>query len=173
MGRIRNITFGYRLANGTVLINEQEAETVRAVFANYLAGLPLSQIAALCSESLVPYSETASAWNKNMVKRIIDCEKYTGTGVYPTIIDKQDFTAANQSKAERYKGKYTPHKKKESPIASAEPHTYKQTLEVTRLQNEVKRQFESRAPDREHIKLLIFKCATAKYAALSAKRSDK
>ena len=44
--RNRNIPFGYQYQNGVLAIHPQESQTVRAVFAAYLSGEPLSKIAA-------------------------------------------------------------------------------------------------------------------------------
>ena len=45
----------------------------------------------------VPYNEGV-VWNKNMVKRIIENEKYLGTDKYPQLIDEDIFRRANATK---------------------------------------------------------------------------
>ena len=48
----------------------------------------------------VPYNEGV-AWNKNMVKRIIENEKYLGTDKYPQLIDEDTFRRANAKKVKK------------------------------------------------------------------------
>ena len=47
--------------------------------------------------ALVPYNE-GTTWNKNMVKRIIENEKYLGTDKYPQLIDEDTFRRANATR---------------------------------------------------------------------------
>lgn len=46
----------------------------------------------------VSYNGVSSAWNKNMVKRILENEKYLGRNGYPAIIDEDTFCRANMRK---------------------------------------------------------------------------
>lgn len=48
----------------------------------------------------VPYS-ISTAWNKNMVKRILENEKYLGTDKYPQLIDADTFRKANALRIEK------------------------------------------------------------------------
>ena len=81
--RNRNIPFGYQYRNGVPAVHPQESQTVRAVFAAYLSGEPLSKIAANLTAKLVEYLPGHSQWDKARVKRLLDNVKYTGEGLPP------------------------------------------------------------------------------------------
>ena len=96
--RNRNIPFGYQYRNGVLAVHPQESQTVRAVFAAYLSGEPLSKIAAHLTAKLVEYLPGRWQWDKARVKRILDNSKYIGDSDYPPIIKERDFQMAHQKK---------------------------------------------------------------------------
>ena len=96
--RNRNIPFGYQYQNGVLAVHPLESQTVRAVFAAYLGGEPLSKIAAHLTAKLVEYLPGHWHWDKARVKRLLDNAKYTGEGDFPPIIKEKDFQMAHQKK---------------------------------------------------------------------------
>ena len=50
------------------------------------------------SESGIPYHETSLTWNKNMVKRILENARYTGSDNFYPLISEEMFTSANEKK---------------------------------------------------------------------------
>ena len=96
--RNRNIPFGYQYQNGALIAHPQESQTVRAVFAAYLSGEPLSRIAARLTAKLVEYLPGCWHWDKARVKRILDNAKYTGEGDFPQLITEKQFQMAHQKK---------------------------------------------------------------------------
>ena len=68
---------------------------VLTIFSEYLAGKSLNAIAKSMS---VPYNDNVG-WNKNMVKRVLENEKYLGTDVYPQLISDDIFKAVNERKS--------------------------------------------------------------------------
>ncbi len=97
MAKNRTIPFGYMMQNGIITANPKEVLAVVTIFSEYLAGKSLSEIAA---EMDVPYSEN-SKWNKNMVKRIIENEKYLGTPIFPQLISEEIFRSANEKRVKK------------------------------------------------------------------------
>ena len=96
--RNRSIPFGYQYQNGVLTAHPQESQTVRAVFAAYLSGEPLSKIAAHLTAKLVEYLPGRWQWDKARVKRLLDNDKYIGNGEFPPIIKGKDFRMAHQMK---------------------------------------------------------------------------
>ena len=97
MPKNRIIPFGYCMKNGEIITEPKEVYAVVTIFNEYLKGKSLLEIAALME---VPYSENSS-WNKNMVKRIIENDRYLGTEKYPQIIDKETFKLANEKRVRK------------------------------------------------------------------------
>ncbi len=97
MAKNRKFPFGYMMQNGTITTNPKEVLAVVTIFRSYLNGESLVDIAKAME---VPYNEGV-AWNKNMVKRIIENEKYLGTDKYPQLIDEDTFRRANAKKEKK------------------------------------------------------------------------
>jgi len=93
----RTIPFGYMMQNGEITTNPTEVLAVVTIFSDYLAGHSLLDIAKRME---VPYSEGA-VWNKNMVKRILENDKYLGTDKFPQLISEEMFRAVNEKKSRK------------------------------------------------------------------------
>ena len=74
----RKIPFGYMICGGLILPHPQEADAVRYIFGQYLAGASLLTIAEGMTRQDIRYHQHTAEWNKNMVKRILENAKYTG-----------------------------------------------------------------------------------------------
>lgn len=83
--------FGYRIENGTAVIDESAATKLRQLYENYLSGMSLSKAAA---EAGIPtYHETA--------KRLMETAHYLGDDFYPAIIDKATYQKAQEERIRR------------------------------------------------------------------------
>ena len=98
MSKNRVIPFGYCMRNGEITVDFNESKAVARIFEEYLNGSSLQQIARLMELEKIRYSEDSEHWNKNMVKRIIENEKYLGNEKYPQIIGEKFFTHANEKR---------------------------------------------------------------------------
>lgn len=83
--------FGYRIENGTAVIDESASTKLRQLYENYLSGMSLSKAAA---EAGIPtYDETA--------KRLMETAHYLGDDFYPAIIDKATYQKAQEERIRR------------------------------------------------------------------------
>ena len=98
MPKNRIIPFGYCMKNGEIITEPNEVYAVEEIFGEYLKGKSLLQIAKLMEFEKIKYTEDSGHWNKNMVKRIIENEKYLGTDKYPQLIDEDIFKRANEKR---------------------------------------------------------------------------
>lgn len=94
MAKNRIIPFGYCMKNGEITTEPNEVYAVAEIFGEYLEGKSLLQIAKLMESEKIRYNSDSDHWNKNMVKRIIENEKYLGTDKYPQLIDEDIFRQA-------------------------------------------------------------------------------
>ena len=101
MPKNRVIPFGYSMRNGEITVDFNESKAVARIFEEYLNGSSLQQIARLMELEKIRYSEDSEHWNKNMVKRIIENEKYLGNEKYPQIIGEKFFTQANEKRVSK------------------------------------------------------------------------
>ena len=163
----RSIPFGYCIVNGKYALNTAESKTVQKIFADYISGKSLKNIAA---EMQIPYNIGKAQWNKNMVCRVLENRKYIGENGYPQIITARDFEQAAHIKEERntYRKPISQDKPQQSEIKITE---YTSTDEIQRMTNEINRLLDSENTDKDKVEELIFKCAQLKYAAIKEVRT--
>ncbi len=101
MAKNRVIPFGYCMKNGEITVDFTESKAVIKIFEEYLNGSSLLQIAKLMESEKIQYSEDSDKWNKNMVKRIIENDKYLGTDKHPQIISESFFDQANEKRVSK------------------------------------------------------------------------
>lgn len=101
MPKNRVIPFGYCMKNGEITAEPKEVYAVSTIFSEYLKGGSLLQIAKLMESEKIRYTAESEKWNKNMVKRIIENEKYLGNDKYPQIINENIFKQANEKQVRK------------------------------------------------------------------------
>ena len=101
MAKNRTIPFGYCMKNGEITTEPKEVYAVVTIFDEYLKGRSLSEIAKLMQSEKICYNAVSDKWNKNMVKRIIENNKYLGNETYPQIIDEETFRLANEKRVRK------------------------------------------------------------------------
>lgn len=93
--KIRKLPFGYKIEGGRPLVLPKEAEIVTMIFQQYAAGYSCMDLAETLKNQPVSY-DTARAWNKTMVARILNNRRYLGQMEYPAIIDEELFLQTSQ-----------------------------------------------------------------------------
>lgn len=96
MKQNRYLPFGYRIINGVLAIDKTEAEAVRHIYADYLSGQSYKSIAAKMSAGTVSYKTDSPAWNKHMVKRILENPRYTGEKGFLALIEPDYYQAVSE-----------------------------------------------------------------------------
>ena len=74
---------------------------MRCILRQYQAGASLLAIAEDMTRQGIRYHQHTAAWNKNMVKRILENSKYIGADNWPRLVSDEDFTAAQRLRTER------------------------------------------------------------------------
>ena len=86
------------MQKGEIIAEPTENQAVKDIFKLYLDGKSMSEIARQMSICQISYNGITFDWNKNMVKRILENEKYLGKDGYPVLIDNETFNHANARK---------------------------------------------------------------------------
>ena len=86
------------MQKGEIIAEPTESQAVKDIYKLYLNGKSMSEIARQMSISQISYNGITFDWNKNMVKRILENEKYLGKDGYPALIDSETFYCANARK---------------------------------------------------------------------------
>lgn len=95
MATNRKLPFGYEMRGGRVKDHPAEAETVRWIYRQYLAGLSYEKLTRELQRQAVPYLP-GKPWNKNMVARILVDERYLGAEQFPQVIEPQLYQAVRE-----------------------------------------------------------------------------
>ena len=97
----RKLPFGYELHDGAIRTNISESGCVLWIFLTYLEGASLSEIAKeLNIRGTARYNKTAN-WNKNMIDRILQDQRYCGDTLYPEIISSKIFQNVQRQRETR------------------------------------------------------------------------
>ena len=109
MKKKRYLPFGYRMNEGIIIPDTMESSAVHSIFENYRNGASLQTLAKQMQKSGLKYRENA-VWNKAMVARILDCEKYISEE-FPAILPVDLFIQVQRlrkDKAQIYGGSLNP-----------------------------------------------------------------
>ena len=107
MKKIRYLPFGYQIVQGKVIEKPSEKELVVELYQRYLQGCSIQQLTQYAGQYGIPYRENSTEWNKNMITRILEDERYWNGNTYPPIIGKEladKVTQIKRSKAAPYSG---------------------------------------------------------------------
>jgi DNA invertase Pin-like site-specific DNA recombinase len=79
-----SVPYGYVIRNGKIQISEKQAEVVRIIFKNYLAGMNMANIADLLNHAGVQKRTSNSdiIWHKASIRYILTNEHYTGNSIW-------------------------------------------------------------------------------------------
>lgn len=97
----RYVPFGYEITDGRPAVIPQEERLVKSAFELYISGKSFKNIAERFTMTGIEYREGKLDWNKNMIKRMIENERYCGKDDYPRIISDEVYKRANELKAKK------------------------------------------------------------------------
>lgn len=97
----RNVPFGYQWENGIITAHPAESKIVTEIFAAYIAGRSLLQIAEALNKNGIEYLPGVVGWNKARLKRVIEDVRYLGTESFPAIVEQTTFDKAQTVKFDR------------------------------------------------------------------------
>lgn len=91
----RLIRYGYKLLDGKLVPDENEALIVMEIFQKYVNGNSLKSIAEELNIRGIIYFGEKCGWNKRRIASMIEEQKYIGEKDYPKLISNELFEAAN------------------------------------------------------------------------------
>lgn len=90
---MRYIPYGYKIQDGAAVIDEKEADQVRALYSEYLSGLSLSSAAQKAGIKMYHAG----------IRLLLQNKRYLGDDYYPPIIDRETFEQAETERLKRAK----------------------------------------------------------------------
>ena len=161
------------MKNGEIVICPPEAECIERAYAAYADGASYAAIAETLQASGVRYHPDTPLWNKHMVKRILENERYTGKDEYPLIIQPELFERVAVIRA----GKAVKRKKVEKqpalpppPVPPTVPDRLTD-ISIARLENQINQELSKPILEPERLQDMIFQLAVKKYEAIRAYNS--
>lgn len=89
MKKIRYLPFGYQINAGNIMIHPKESTLICELYQKYLEGSSIKKLAEYADRSGIPYRENANGWNKNMISRILEDERYWKGDRFPVLISRE------------------------------------------------------------------------------------
>ena len=93
------ITYGYKIRDGEIRIDENQREIVLKIFETYLGGSSIRQVMQELNEAGIP-SPNGKPWVHGAVGNVLKNNRYTGGNQYPAIISKEMFEQAQVRRQE-------------------------------------------------------------------------
>lgn len=100
MGK-RKMPFGYEMKKGDATAKRKESDCVTWIYMAYNAGASLQEIASELNTRANIHYDTDKPWNKNMINRIIQDQRYSGDALYPEIVPEELYRAVQRRREER------------------------------------------------------------------------
>jgi len=95
----RHMPMGYKMVNGQIEVNEEQAQIVKAIFTDYIKGKSLKAIAKKLSDKGVLNANMKPNWNHGSVGKMLQNVKYQGDELYPRLISEATFKKAQELRA--------------------------------------------------------------------------
>ncbi len=95
----RHMPMGYKMINGLIEVNEEQAQIVKAIFTDYIKEKSLKAIAKKLSDKGVLNANMKPNWNHGSVGKILQNVKYQGDEFYPRLIDEATYKKAQDMRA--------------------------------------------------------------------------
>lgn len=193
----RKLPFGYQIKLGEVVLNPKEAELVDDIFRWYIGGDSYGVLVKKLREQPVPY-DVGKLWNKNMVARILEDKRYTGTEDFPTIISSEALASAKEKRCAkqvavqktpaqkllRQLSGYTATEQMERQVLDllngltghpeqvTAPPSVEKISSAVQLHRELETILEQQPINEEEAKRLIFAVAAEKYGAIGSEEYE-
>lgn len=101
MKKSRYFPFGYHMSDGKIAILPEESSLLQELFSSYLNGASLQHLADYAEQTGMRYRGNAAHWNKNMIARMLDDERYWNSKDYPSIVSKETGSAVISMRKQR------------------------------------------------------------------------
>ena len=82
---IKILWYGFTYKDKKLVINEEQAEAVRKIFEEYIAGKGTTEIAKLLTESKIPNKNGKEKWSASAISYIISNVRYKFVSFYQNI----------------------------------------------------------------------------------------
>ena len=165
MNTARIIPYGYKMENGVLLINEEEAEQVRRIFELRSGGIGVYAIGKTLYEEQIPFFSDTRDKAIKKASAILYKPIYTGAKGYPANVDKETFDKVQAMKPQAFR------KPKNEEVAEIETEEYQfiANEETETMRAKIEQMITDRTVDGTAVREMIFALAAQNYSCIRRK----
>ena len=161
----RLIPYGYKMENGVLLVNDEEAEQVRRIFEMRVNDMGVYAIGKMLYEEQIPFFTDTRDKAIKKASAILYKPIYTGAKGYPAIVDKDTFDKVQAMKPQAFR------KPKNEEVAEIETEEYQfiANEETETMRAKIEQMITDRTVDGTAVREMIFALAAQNYLCIQRK----
>ena len=161
----RLIPYGYKMENGVLLVNEEEAEQVRRIFEMRVNDMGVYAIGKMLYEEQIPFFSDTRDKAIKKASAILYKPIYTGAKGYPAIVDKDTFDKVQAMKPQAFRKP----KNEETAKTENEEYVFIANEETETMRAKIEQMITERTVDGTAVRELIFALAAQNYSCIRRK----
>ena len=161
----RLIPYGYKMENGVLLVNEEEAEQIQRIFEMRVNDMGVYAIGKMLYEEQIPFFSDTRDKAIKKASAILYKPIYTGAKGYPAIVDKETFDKVQIMKPQAFR------KPKNEEVAEFETEEYQfiANEETEKTRAKIEQMITDRTVDGTAVREMIFALAAQNYSCIRRK----
>ena len=161
----RLIPYGYKMENGVLLVNEEEAVQIRRIFEMRVNAMGVYAIGKMLYEEQIPFFSDTRDKAVKKASAILYKPIYTGAKGYPAIVDKDTFDKVQAMKPQAFR------KPKNEEVAEIETEEYQfiANEETETMRAKIEQMITDRTVDGTAVREMIFALAAQNYSCIHRK----
>ena len=161
----RLIPYGYKMENGVLLVNEEEAEQVRRIFEMRVNDMGVYAIGKMLYEEQIPFFTDTRDKAIKKASAILYKPIYTGAKGYPAIVDKDTIDKVQAMKPQAFRKP----KNEETAKTENEEYVFIANEETETMRAKIEQMITERTVDGTAVRELIFALAAQNYSCIRRK----
>ena len=161
----RLIPYGYKMENGVLLVNEEEAEQVRRIFEMRVNDMGVYAIGKMLYEEQIPFFSDTRDKAIKKASAILYKPIYTGAKGYPAIVDKEIFDKVQAMKPQAFRKP----KNEETAKTENEEYVFIANEETETMRAKIEQMITDRTVDGTAVREMIFALAAQNYSCIRRK----
>ena len=161
----RLIPYGYKMENGVLLVNEEEAEQVRRIFEMRVNDMGVYAIGKMLYEEQIPFFSDTRDKAIKKASAILYKPIYTGAKGYPAIVDKETFDKIQKMKPQAFRKP----KNEETAKTENEEYVFIANEETETMRAKIEQMITDRTVDGTAVREMIFALAAQNYSCIRRK----
>ena len=161
----RLIPYGYKMENGVLLVNEEEAEQIQRIFEMRVHGTGVYAIGKMLYEEQIPFFSDTRDKAIKKASAILYKPIYTGAKGYPAIVDKDTFDKVQAMKPQAFRKP----KNEETAKTENEEYVFIANEETETMRAKIEQMITERTVDGTAVREMIFALAAQNYSCIRRK----